>query len=239
MKKIIFVLTLLCTLFYSCKDKSANRSNPKDESAKNQSEYSDSYKSYKNLYNKAKESPVTETKLFGGFEIGMNEAQVDSVIKSMYDKGKLIYFLEINEDFGTIHDRDEFTIGNCAYEFSHESTPFYIEFTPKYLSGRLVGLFCIIIPDKDHKYSQPPHRIMADIFQASERGKTFKRVNLPLKGKKGEKVEIIYFIKDNLEVSFYPQEQQLKEGTMQYSNIPDMEAYWAEQRKKNDSSNEL
>lgn len=230
-------MTLLCTLFYSCKDKSTNRVNPKDESAKNQSEYSDSYKSYKNLYNKAKVSPVTETKLFGGFEIGMNEAQVDSVIKSMYDKGKLIYFLEINEDFGTIHDRDEFRIENCAYKFSHESTPFYIEFTPEYLSGRLVGLFCIIIPDKDHKYSQPPHRIIADIFQASERGKAFKRVNLTFKGEKGEKGVDYFFIKDNLQVSFYAQESE--KGTMHYRNIPDMEAYEAEQRKKNNSSNEL
>lgn len=167
----------------------------------------------------------------------MSEAQVDSVVKSMFDEDNLIRSEDINEDYAPLYERDFFNIYNSAYEFRHDTTPFYIEFTPEYLSGRLVALFCVIIPNKHYTYKRPIHKIMADIFQNSERGKTFKRVTLPYEKGNGEKEDFYYFIKDNLEVSFYHQGSE--KGTMHYHSIPDEEALSAQKQEQNNSSKEF
>lgn len=227
MKQLFIALSLFCLCLCSC-SKSAN------QGSKNESE---NWSQYSALMKKAVKSPTTEKKLFGDFEIGMSEAQVDSIIKAMYENDDLIYFLDVNQDSAPIRMDDSYDINTSAFIFRHEKTPFYIEFTPNYLSGRLVGLFCILKPDKDHKYDEPPYKIMADIFQASERGKGFTKIEMSGWNKEKPEEVVYSFVKDNLEVLFFPQPSG--DGTMSYRNIPDMEALAAEERKNNDSSKEL
>lgn len=218
---ITFVSVLLSV---SCKNEKTNISTAEDWK-------------FDELYTQAKKAPVTETKLFGGFELNMNEQQVDSVIKSMYEAGKIEYYFDINQDSAIIHDESVYTIGSSAYRFWHKNTSVYITFRPEYLSGRLVGLFCIIKPVKGQKYEQPLFKVMADIFKDSDRGRTFTYFEQTLETADGKEEKMFKFIKGNLFVAFYPQTSE--EGTMYYRNIPDAEAYWAEQEKDNDSAKDL
>ena len=173
-------------------------------------------KEYGQYLQKSSKSPLIEKKLFGGFEIGMTEPQVDSVIKTMYGEGKLVHFLDWNEDMAPVRSKDEFTIQTSVYRFRQDGISMGLALLPHYRSGRLVALSCSVELDKDEKYDKPPHELLAEFFQKSDRGQKFKKAVFQFE--KGP--ERICFIKDNLEVSFYGDSEN---WGMSYLNIPDYE----------------
>lgn len=171
-------------------------------------------------FKKGETSDVIERNLLSGFQIGQDEGQVDSVIKSLYDRKALVYFLEVNEDYGTIHSASDFDIHTSSIEYHIAGKTFYLNLFPEYINGKLDGLFCSIVAMKDQKLEKPIYMYFSDAFESSERGKEFHKFdNTFVDEETGEKHYRIDFIKDNLLISFYPQ-PDFEEGTIDYSNIP-------------------
>lgn len=133
---------------------------------------------------------MKETKLFAGFRFGMNETQVDSVIKSLADKNMLCLTEYINEDAAPIEQYDIF---NSSYELSIDGVhKMYLSFSPLYLNNHLSEMFYSIKlakEDKD-KYKEKPYIMLAHFFEKSERGRKFVKEANEIQGSK----DSIFFI---------------------------------------------
>lgn len=217
MKKILLSI-LWCLIVCSCQKTSAVGN-----------------KEYADAYQNALNSEIIETKLLSDFRIGMTENQVDSVVKSLYHNGKLIYWDDINTEYVPIRDESEYAIGLSYYVFSNQGKEYYLSMHPDYKNGKLSRMFCTIKNKTGQKINKPLHIIFSEIFENTERGKSFRKFIVPMINENGVPTssQAIFFIKDNLEISFYPQ-IDTQEGTMQYRNIPDRQ-----NDKELNSSNEL
>ncbi len=204
--KNIFPVLILCIVACSCQDKS-----DRQDAIKN--------KNFDKTYDKALKSDIIETKLISDFHIGMTEAQVDSVIKCLYEKNRLQYWMDVNAEYAPIHDKDMYTINTSYLEFILNGRFFYIKIRPEYINGKLSEMYCSIENKEWQKLDKPPHLIFAEAFENSGRGKTFKKFTTPLLNTDGETIgESIAFFKDNLEISFiFTPEESL----IVYQNIPD------------------
>lgn len=182
----------------------------------------------------ASNAEIAETKLLSEFRIGMSESQVDSVVKILYQENKLIHWLDVNSDYAPIRDESEYTIDLSYYIFSDNGKEYYLSMHPQYVNSKLSQLFCTIKNKKGQKDEQPLHLIFSILFENSTRGKSFRKFELSMLDEKGNvDGKIMSFIKDNLEVLFYPQKDS-NIGSIQYINVPE-----AHIRQENTSQNEL
>ena len=212
MKKVLFLM--LCILFYSCNE--TKQKVVKDPALKAAIELST-------------RSSVKETKLFAGFRFGMDETQVDSVIKSLANKNMLCLTEYINEDAAPIEQYDIF---NSSYELSIDDVhKMYLSFIPLYLNNHLSEMLYSIKlakEDKD-KYKEKPYVMLAHFFEKSKRGRKFVKEANEIQGSKDS---IFFYYKDNLIVSFQPTDSG--EGQMTYSNGPEQEELYKKQDQSKD-----
>lgn len=205
---------MLCILFYSCNE--TKQKVVKDPALKAAIELST-------------RSSVKETKLFAGFRFGMDETQVDSVIKSLANKNMLCLTEYINEDAAPIEQYDIF---NSSYELSIDDVhKMYLSFIPLYLNNHLSEMFYSIKlakEDKD-KYKEKPYVMLAHFFEKSKRGRKFVKEANEIQGSKDS---IFFYYKDNLIVSFQPTDSG--EGQMTYSNGPEQEELYKKQDQSKD-----
>lgn len=162
----------------------------------------------------ATNSPIIETELLGGFKFGMTDHQVDSVIGALFDKGRLIHFLDaVNGEYGfaSVHDRGDFNITNSYYVLMDGDTAFYVDFHPDYSDGKLSGLFCSAECANREMSADEVTRALIRLFKDANADKEFAVFQLP-----DNETAIIM---DNLQVLFFPQ-PQLPQGSMQYFNMP-------------------
>ena len=207
----VIVATIVSTIsiMSSCGSKVA-----KDEAS--DEEYSAFYDAYK----KAETSDIIERKFLAGFEIGQTEEQVDSVVKSLYDQNSLVYFLDLNEEYVPIRDKEDYKIMFSYIEYHIDGKTFYLHLTPSYVDGRLAAMFCTIVNKKQQTLDKPIYKYFSDAFQASERGKNFQKYDIPMHNEEtGEQYPYLSYVKDNLNVAFYPQIDS-EEGTIDYKNVP-------------------
>lgn len=161
----------------------------------------------------AEKSPVTETTLFAGFRLGMTEEEVDSTAKALFDAGKMSFFFDRRDGFSTIHDREEVSLANgWEYEMPTTTGIYYINFIPRYYKGQLSQLFCTVKSQDSDLTSREITKTMITLFEGSDRAPAFKKYILR------DSLDVS-FIKDNLEISFYPQ-PELPEATIHYINLP-------------------
>lgn len=210
MKKVLFLI--LGILFYSCKQ--TKREVIKDPALAAAIELST-------------KSSVKETKLFAGFKLGMNETQVDSVIKVLAEKNMLCLTDYINEDAAPIEECD---IYNSSYElFVDDVHKMYLSFTPQYLNGHLSEMiYSISLAKTDkNKYKEKPYVMLAHFFEKSDRGRKFLKDASEYKND-----SLFFYYKDNLIVSF--QSTDSGEGQMIYSNGPEQEKLYKKQDQSKD-----
>ncbi len=202
---------LLCVLVVSCR-KTQPKDAPKVEAAMELS----------------KKSPIKEKKMFAGFEFGMNEEQVDSVIKDLGEKNVLALTDYIDEDSAPIESYDIFNSSYVIYV--DDEHKMYLSFTPEYLKGNLSEMMYTIKVAKEDKkmYKEKPYELLAHFFEKSERGKNFVKSS----DKDANNDSIFFYYKDNLIVSFQPNGQ---DGNMIYSNGPEQDELY----KKQDQSKEF
>lgn len=209
MKKIIFIL--FCVLVVSCKN-TQPKENPIIETA----------------MDLAKKSPIKETKLFANFKIGMNEEQVDSVVKKLGEEDFLTLTEYIDEDSAPI---ESYYIFNSSYVLCVDDVhKMYLSFAPEYLNGKLSEMmYSIKVAKEDkNKYKEKPYEMLAHYFEKSERGRKFVKSSNLFKNNDS----IFFYYKDNLIVSFQPNGQ---EGIMIYSNGPEQDELY----KKPDQSKDF
>lgn len=210
MKKVLFLM--LCVLFYSCKE--TKQGVIKDPALVAAIELST-------------RSSVKETKLFAGFKLGMNETQVDSVIKSLADKNMLCLTEYIDEDTAPIEDADIF---NSSYElYLDDVHKIYLSFSPQYLDGHLSEMiYSIRLAKADKsKFPEKPYVMLAHFFEKSDRGRKFLKDASEYKND-----SLFFYYKDNLIVSF--QSTDSGEGQMIYSNGPEQEKMYKKQDQSKD-----
>ena len=179
----------------------------------------------------AQKSLVLESNLISGFKIGMTEEQVDSVIQSLYASNSLIHRDDVNEDMIPLRESWEYSVNTSCLEYNIQDKTYYISLNPIYAKGRLTELVCTITNAKGQNLDAPLHVIFSKFFEQSERGKSFKKFTN--KDENGE--EMIFFIKDNLEIVFFPQspdETGEVKGTIQYDNIPGLDEIEEENKEK-------
>ena len=182
----------------------------------------------------AEKSPILETKLFGGFELGMSPQQVDSVFNVWVHERKVMRADEADKTEATIidYELDKPSIENYVYSYYIGLPyPFGIKFYPEYLDDKLVGLFCSVKTPKENINPKEAYKYLAEEFENSSRGEKFRKINMDIEGN-----PVIVFIKDNLEIMFFPQ-SELNESSIQYTNVPLQKKYLKqEEQKKKDAS---
>lgn len=188
---------------------------------------------YELAHEKSKESAIIEKKLFGGFELGMNSREVDSVFQIWVDSNKVVPNYQANKiEYAPVypqHEKEKANIQDYAFNYLSEFVyPINITFVPGYIDDKLVNLFCFIVSPEGYLNKDHVYLYMAEQFEKSSRGEGFKKYS----GLFGE----IYFIKDNLEIQFGPLTNK-NEGFIMYSNIPLEDEYKKqEEQKKKDAS---
>lgn len=219
MKGLLYITFFFSLIFIACQQKNTEQKESGNE--------------YELAHENAKKSEITETKLFGGFELGMSQKQVDSVFQVWVDSNKVIPTYDAHKiDIAPVYPSSEKAKANIRdYSFNYMSEfvyPININFVPGYIDDKLVNLFCFVVSPEGHLKKDNVHFYMAEQFEKSTRGEGFKKYI----GNEGE----IYFIKDNLEIQFglLPLNN---DGYILYSNMPLDEAYikQEEQRKKDAS----
>lgn len=219
MKNYLFLILGLTLMISACKQNSQKNAD-NDE--------------YITALIEGQKSPINETKLFGGFELGMSPQQVDSVFNVWVHEGKVMRADEADKTEGTIIDYeiDKPSIDNYVYSYYVGLPyPLGIKFYPEYLDDKLVSLFCSVKTPKENINPKEAYKYLAEEFENSSRGEHFKKFNIEIEGNPA-----IVFIKDNLEIMFFPQ-PELEESTIQYTNVPHQEKYLKQQeQKKKDSS---
>lgn len=217
MKKIYFLL-FICNLLFA-------QSCSKQNSAPSQ----DEMEAYQEAISNASKSEIIENNFFGGFQIGMTEEQVDSVIGVMYSKFELTHFIDkINcpSGYATIRERDEFSIDNSYYTLWKGDTIFYISFHPSYFNGKLSQLLCTAECMNKAMGAKDITDILIKLFDEANADKSFLPFRLP----DGSSARI----KDNLCILFFPQ-PDLPKGSMQYVNMPEADSlYSQEEHSKED-----
>lgn len=174
---------------------------------------------YEKKYKEARHAPMTETKCLAGIELGQTPEQLDSVWGGLYDK-----YLLASRDFydwdQQMSEKSRYTINTSCIKFVHDSEPFNIEVEPEFLNNRLSELVCIIKPiNKRTKEDKPLYILFSEIFQETSRAQQFEKFTV-VEGDTDDTFTFISFIKDNMEIRFYPQPDEI-EGTMVYRNVPD------------------
>ena len=183
----------------------------------------------------AEKSPIKETKLFGGFELGMSPQQIDSVFNVWVHEGKVIKADEADKTEASIIDEEFDNPSIDTYAFMYNSYglkyPLEIKFSPEYLDDKLVGLFCSVKTPKENINPKEAYKHLADEFENSSRGEHFKKFNMEIEGN-----PVIVFIKDNLEIMFFTQ-PKFEESSIKYTHVPLQQRYinQLEQTKKNSS----
>lgn len=173
---------------------------------------------YAKKYQTALQSEIKETKCIAGFEIGQSQAQVDSVWNDLYEGGLLIYFDDIDKFEAHVRGKESYDIDLSYMSFVHDKQQFYISVTPKLIDDKLSELFCIIKRSAQSPASdKATHILFSEIFENSGRGWRFEKFIVPIKN---SDKKIIAFIKDNMEIQFYPQDDE-NVGTLHYRNVPD------------------
>ena len=203
-------MCLISLFFASCGNKIS-----KDENATADEDY---MLEFSTAYQNASTSPIVETKLFGDFLLGMSPTQVDSVFKKWVDKREVVNSLYAGKTEAPIMDEfdlESATISNSAYlYYVGLSYPLDIQFYPKYVDEKLSGLFCSVDTPEENIHPGEVYKLLADEFEASERGSKFKKIKMVINGDSA-----IIFIKDNLEIIFFPQSDR-KSSSIQYVNVP-------------------
>lgn len=187
-------------------------------------------------YKNASLSPIVQTKCFGGFCLGMSPQQIDSVFKIWVNEYKIVKSDEAGTGYASIIDTTYIEPKIDSYAYTYEVGLSYtldIQFYPSYLDNRLVSLFCSVKTPEKNMNPKEVYKFLADEFEKSERGKNFKKFNLEIDG-----FENICFIKDNLEISFFPQ-PDLAESSISYRNIPLMEQFYKQEKAKTDPARDL
>ncbi|MBD5189064.1 MAG: hypothetical protein HDS95_02135 [Bacteroidales bacterium] len=209
MRKILIV-SLISLFFASCGNKISKEENATSDD--------DSMLEFTTAYQNASSSPIVETKLFGDFLLGMSPTQVDSVFKIWVDKREIVNSLYAGKTETPIMDEFDVkcaTISNSAYHYYVGlGYPLDIQFYPKYIDEKLVGLFCSVDTPEENMHPGDVYKLLADEFETSERGRKFKKIKMINNGDSS-----IIFIKDNLEIIFFPQKDR-KSSSIQYINVP-------------------
>lgn len=214
----IFNLLILLLIICSCNKKDSQKGNIEGEDL---DQYGLSYK-------QASESPIIETKLFDGFKIGMSPQQVDSVFNIWVKDTKVIKTLEAGQTYGTIDPfYSEAKIDSYSYKYD-VGLPYTldIQFYPQYIDNELIELYCSIQTPKENMDPEKVYKFLADEFEKSERGKEFQKFNLKINDQ-----EIISFIKDNLEIQFFPQ-PGTGTSSISYRNVPSMKKLIEQEKAK-------
>lgn len=187
---------------------------------------------YEQAKKKAISSPIKETKLFGGFELGMSRKQVDSVFQIYVDSNKVVpsYKNHDMEAMAMPPLDEKATIETYSYTYYASSLyPFNITFIPGFIDDKLDNLGCMIVSPNVPLKKENGYKFLADEFENSARGESFKKY---LKST-GE----IAFIKDNLEVTFVGFQGDPDSGFILYTNLPSEEEFLKrEEQKKKDAS---
>lgn len=180
-------------------------------------------------------SDINETKLFEGFQFGMTPNQVDSVFNIWVKEQKVIRFDEAGKSNASVDPfYSDAKIDTYAYRYD-VGLPYTLDimFTPRYLEDKLVSLYCSIKTPKENMNPKEVYKFLADAFEVSERGKGFQKFIIDTNNIHG-----IIFIKDNLEINFYPQPQK-EESSIVYNNVPLMKKYENQASKKIDPARSL
>jgi len=189
----------------------------------------------------ASQSEVIDKKLFAGFEIGMSENQVDSILRLLLIEGKIANY-HGDKSFETVVLTDpnpEFPLFISDFHYAFKMTDnnyYYLSFRPTYLNDKLCEMMYEInvanssidlIKDK-------PYIQMARYFENTERGKAFHKIAI----KNEETGDSAYFyFKDNLLVYF--DNFNGNGGEMVYRNVPDEEKMFKEMKAKEDQSSDF
>lgn len=225
MNKIkIFFICIFSIFFICCTHNTNTNLEPKID------EKTDSINNkYFQLVKKGKQSNVTITKLFGGYELGMTQKECEEVFRSFYKNGDLIKSDEVGKNWGTTMVEWEVNTSNCSYVYHRGDQDLYIKFFSQFLDGKLAELICIV-RNKEYTDGDKIYKLLAENFENTERGRQFDKFNFP-------DDKLIVFIKDNLMISFSPQ-KDYKEVTICYTNLPQLDAMREEYaRNRNSSSN--
>lgn len=219
--KFYAFFAILLMIFGACK----NNNNNSSESV------NDEYSKYRL---QAEKSPVLETKLFGSFELGMSPQQVDSVFNVWVREGKVMREDEADKTEATIidYELDKPSIDNYVYSYYIGLPyPFGIKFYPEYIDDKLIGLFCSVKTPKENINPKDAYKYLAEEFENSSRGEKFRKINMEIEGNPA-----FVFIKDNLEIMFFPQ-PEVDESSIHYTNLPLQGKYLQqEEQKKKDAS---
>ena len=216
MKNLKYILFLFIIVMIACQSKTSDN---KDND-------------YELAEKKAISSPIIETKLFGGFELGMSKKQVDSVFQVFVDSNKVVPSYEVRDVIAIALPplEEKATIENYSYTYFASSIyPFNITFSPGFIDDKLVDLGCMVTSPNVTLKKENGYKFLADEFENSSRGENFKKYI----GQTGE----IIFIKDNLEIKFVGFPGDPDTGYILYSNKPLEEEYLKqEEQKKKDAS---
>lgn len=173
---------------------------------------------YAKKYQTALQSEIKETKCIAGLEIGQSEAQIDSIWKDLYERGLLIFFEDIDKFEAPVREKESYTTDFSYISFVHDKQRFYIAVKPKLIDDKLSELYCVIKrSDQSPASDKPTHILFSEIFENSERGRQFEKFIVPFDN---SDEKMIAFIKDNMEILFYPQQDE-NLGTLHYRNVPD------------------
>lgn len=209
MQKILIVC-LISLFFVSCGKKISKEENATSDE--------DSMLEFATACQNASSSLIVETKLFGDFLLGMSPAQVDSVFKKWVDKREVVNSLYAGKTEVPIMDEFDVkcaSISNSAYQYYVGLPyPLDIQFYPEYIDEKLAELFCSVVTPEENMHPGDVYKLLADEFEISERGSKFKKIKVVNNGDSA-----IIFIKDNLEIIFFPQEDR-KSSSIQYINVP-------------------
>lgn len=183
---------------------------------------------FRDAYQAAASSPAVERDLFAGFQFGMTEEQVDSVIGEIFNSGNIRYFYDVlncDPDYATIHLREDFNVNTAYYVLTKGDTTLYVNFHPEYLDGKLARLICVAQSAKKDMSSEEITQYLIRVFENAN-GDRFSSYQFD---------GVVSFIKDNMLVSFFPQAESLAEGTIQYTNVPDAEALESQNKAKGEA----
>lgn len=223
MKNCLVLLLGLTFMFSACKQNSQKNADKVDDE-------------YITAMTEAQKSPINETKLFGGFELGMSPQQVDSVFNVWVHERKVMRAEEADKTEASIIDEDFDNPSIDTYAYMYYvglQYPLGIQFYPEYLDDKLVGLFCSVKTPKENINPKESYKYLAEEFENSSRGEHFKKINMEIEGNPA-----IVFIKDNLEIMFFPQ-PELEESSIKYTNVPLQEKYLKQQEQKKKESSML
>ncbi len=193
-----------------------------------------------NALKDASQSEVKEIKLFAGFEIGMSENQVDSVLRVLINEGKIAdYHGDKSFETAVITETDsEFPlfISDFHYKFKMTDNNYcYLSFSPIYLNDKLCEMMyeISVANSSIDLIKDKPYIQLAHFFENTERGKTFHKI--AFKEETGDSA--YFFIKDNLLVYF--DNLNGNGGEMVYRNVPDEEKMFKEMKAKEDPSSDF